>query len=889
MSAPGCPGPGPLTRFLLARRVDPVEAQAFMAEVAELHEHRVEHVGRAEADRWARREYRRLALRLATGSRVTGPPSVSNPDMSSDALSGLGGDVVQGLRGLYRAPLFAVAVVFTVGLGIGGTTLVFTIVHSVLIAPLPYDGAERMVLLRTIHGEQMWSTSMADLHALRETPPDAFEEIASYTNRTSRVASGAETELIRTRWVTPNYFPMLGHDPIAGRHFTEEEGVEGGPPAVLISDSYRERNFGPGETGIGRSLLIDGEPWTIVGVLADEVGPLDEGRDVFPVLKVEIPNRKGPFFFLVIGRLKEGVDPSVGRAQLAAVSERIFPIWENSFPEREAILGFVDLKEVMVGDVSRTLFIVLTAVGFLLLIASANASSLLVARGITRSREVAVRSALGASAGRVLRLLLVEAGLIALVAGGAGLAIAMAGLEIVRRVGVGHLPRVMDIGMGPTSILFFIGVTTASWALFGCIAGVATARNRTAGIAGTSGRATASPRMLLLRRLLVGAQFAITIPLLVSAGLLLQSLDQVRNESFGFDPDGVVSMLVTLPGESFPNVSDRREFWSQLLPQIEAIPGVLAAGIADAQPPLPIDGGNNFVLEDRPPAPGEPQPTAPWITADASFFATLGLRVIDGRLYDGQPTDSVFAAVVDESWAARYYPDRPAVGRRFRSGGCTVDGCPWVEIVGVVQDVKTSGLDDTRRLGTIYFDYANDSYAGMRLHLRTDGDPLAAVPAVKAAIQQFDPGIPVAQVQTPQDVADEALAGRRYTSMLVTLMAAVALLLSLVGVYGVMAYYVRQHARDIGIRIALGGGPGNALGMVVKRGMAIAVIGTVVGLALTPLLTRPLAGLLYNVSASDPVILTTVAVLTLVVALAAIALPGRRASHTDPAITLREE
>lgn len=882
------PQPGPLTRFLLARRVDPVAAKTFLAEAGELYEHRCERWGRGEADRWLRREYRRLAFRLATGSRVTGPPSVGNPDMSRSGISGIGSDVHQGLRGLKRSPLFTAAVVLTVGLGIGGTTLVFAIVQSVLIAPLPYEGAERMVLLRTIQGDNMWSTSMADINALRETPPDAFEEIAAYTNRTSRVAAGAETELLRTKWVTPNYFPMLGYDPVAGRLFSPADGEEGGGGAVLISESYGLRNFAGGEA-VGRSLLVDGEPMTIVGLLSDDLGPIDEGLDIFPVLTIQRPGRKGPFFYPTIARLREGVDPSVARAQLSAVSARIYPEWEGSFPQPDAILGFVELKEILVGDVRRTLFIVLTAVGFLLLIASANASSLLVARGITRAREVAVRTALGASSGRVLRLLLVEAALIALAAAALGLAIVGFGLEMVRRLGVGHLPRVMDIGLDPTSVAFFLAVTTASWALFGCIAGVASARNRTAGIASTASRSTASPHMLLLRRLLVGSQFAITIPLLVSAGLLLQSLERLRNESFGFNPDGIVSMLVTLPGESYPDASDRRQFWNQLLPEIEAIPGVLSAGISSHSPPVPFDGGNNFVLEDQPVAQGEPQPVAPWITADAAFLRTLGLRVLDGRLYDGTPTDSIFSAVVDQSWAERYYPGQSATGRRFRSGGCTTDGCPWTEITGVVQDVKTAGLDDTRRLGTIYFDYTHDSYLSMRLHLRADGDPFAVVPAVRDAIRQSDVGVPVGEVQTPQELADESLAGRRYTSLLVTLMAAAALLLSIVGVYGVMAYYVRQHVRDIGIRIALGGGPANALKRVVARGMMVAVMGTVAGLLVTPMLTRPLTSLLYDVSPGDPVVLASVTVLTLVVALVATTLPGRRASMTDPAITLREE
>ena len=888
MTSPGrdASPPGRVLKWLLRRRLDTEQSERVLDELAELYEHRTATLGPAEADRWLRREHRRLALRLATGPTLQGWRITSRSRGTGwrDSLR----DVRQSVRSLARAPVFSIAIVATVGLGIGGTTLVFAVVDSVLVAPLPYSGADRMVLLRTVEGENMWGTSMADVHALEETPPEAFEEIAAYTYRTSRVARGAEVELRRTKWVTPGYFPLLGYDPVVGRHLDPAEGRPGGGPAVLVTERFRDRSFAADDLVLGQTVVVDGEPMPIVGVMPDRLGPIDRGIDVFPVLTVDVPPRKGPFFFPTIGRIRDGVAPEVARNQLAAVSRRIFPIWQSSFTQPDAVLGFVDLKQMVVGSAETTLLMVLTAVGFLLLIATANAASLLVARGVARAREIAVRTALGASSARVVRLLLAEALVIAVAAAALGFAMAVAGLAAVRRIGVGYLPRVDEIGLGPSSLLFFGGVTLGSWALFGLVAAIATVRGRGEGVATTTERSTATRGVTVLRRALAGAQFAVTIPMLVAAGLLLVSLERVRSEGYGFDPEGLVSMLVTLPGESYPAGSDVIDFWRATMPQIEALPGVLAAGLADARPPMPV-GPNNFVLEDRPTRDGEPQHTAPWITADASFFPTLGLRVVDGRLYDDLPADTMRHAVVDERWAARYYPGESAVGRRFRSGGCTVEGCPWVEVVGVVEDVKTSGLADTRGMGTIYFDFSRDTYAAMRLHVRAEGDPLALVPAIRRVIRSRDGGVPIAEVLTTEDLATQSVAGRRYTSTLVTLIASVALFLSVIGVYGVMAYYVHQHMRELGIRIALGGGPRMALRMVVMRGMTVASVGTLVGILATPALTRPLSSILYGVTPNDPILIAAVATGTLFVALFATWVPGRAAARTDPASTLREE
>ncbi len=885
---PNPPTPGPVARWLLERRVAPVQRAQLLDELSELYEHRLDQMGREHADAWMKREYRRLAILLATGGRIEGPTGmIAHP--AGLRWQGWPQDIRQSFRSLARTPLFTAALIATVGIGIGGTTLVFSIVDSVMIAPLPYPGGDRTVLLRTIQGEDSWSTSMADLHALRETPPDAFEEIAAFTRRTTRVTTGTEVELVNTRWVTPNYFPLLGVDPVAGRHFLPSEEAPGAPSGVLVTAAYSQRTFG-GEGAVGRTLLINGEPLPIVGVLPNELGPIDRGIEVFPLLKVELPPRKGPFFFTTVARLRPGADPALAQEQLRAVSTRIFPLWQDSFTQEGAILGFVDLKEQLVGDVSGTLKVILGAVGFLLLIASANAAGLLLARGVTRQRELAVRTALGASAGRVTRLLLTEAMVVAGTAAVMGLAVASIGTEVVRRYGVGHLPRVDEIGLGPSTWFFLLATTGASWLLFGVVAGVSIARASTRGVANSGAtRSTSSRKLVLLRRALVGFQFAVTVPLLVGATLLVASLNQVQTEGYGFDPEGVVAIPVTLPSESFDSQDEMLAFWSNTLAEIEAMPGVLSAGLADARPPIAVGGQNNFVLEDKPVRPGDPHLSAPWITADPGFFETLGVRLLEGRLYPSTPVDTMRHAVVDEAWVAEFFPEGSPVGRRFRSGGCTIDGCSWSEIVGVVSNVKTSGLDDTRQLGTIYYDFARDTYSSMYLHVRTQGEPLSVVPAVRTIIREQDASIPVGEARAIEELATESIAGRRYTSTLVALLASIALVLSLVGIYGVMAYYVRQHNRDIGIRIALGGGPGGAIRTVVARGMFVAGVGALAGLASIPFLGRWMEGLLYGVSANDPRILAGVTLVTLAIAFAATAVPGRQAALTDPAITLRED
>lgn len=873
------PEPGPAIRWLLDRRLDTDERAVLRSELSELYEHRLRRGGRNAADAWARREYRRWAARLLLGR---GP--VPSPRRST----GIGREAVQTLRSLARAPAFSLTVVLTLGVGVGGATLVYGVVHAVLVAPLPYPAADDLVMLRTIRGDDQWSTSMADLVALYDEPPPAFEAVAAYTYGDATIRRGTTVEIERVKWVTDSYFPMLGIEPTVGRGFTKEEGRSADAAAVLVTSRYWHRHFGGDPSVLGSTLSVDDRPLTIVGVLPDRLGPLDD-QDLYPVLPVVTPERKGPFFYRIVGRLRPDADAGAARAQLRALSERIFPLWQSSFQDAEAHLGFFGLKDILVGDASRALLMVMAGVAFLMLVAVANAASLLVARGLNRRREIAVRAALGAGGSRLFGLVLTEAAVLAGAGGLVGLVLALVGIDLVRGLGAGRLPRAGEIVPGVAVVTFFLLAVSLAWVVLGAVAATSTLHRRTDGLASTAGRATASSGARRLRRALVVVQIAVSIPLLVGAALLGSSLARLQSEDLGFESGSLVSMFVALPTGAYPEPERIRTFWDEMLARIEALPGVEAAGLADARPPSEFASSNNFRLETDASPPDAPQPQSPWITATPGYFAALGVDVLEGRVFDPTLDGDRLPAVVDEAWARRYAPDRSAVGLRFRSGGCVRPDCPWVEVVGVVSGVKTTGLEDPGR-GTIYFDHRADTYPAMYLHVRASAqDPLGVVPAIRDILRERDPTVPVADVGTAASLASESLAGRRYTSLLVALLAGVALVLSVVGIYGAMAYFVQQNARDIGIRIALGGGPAEAMGSVVGQGARIAAWGIGLGTLGAFLLTRYIAGLLYGVEATDPRVFLGVCAGTLAVMLAATAIPGRRAAGLDPAALLREE
>jgi predicted permease len=813
------------------------------------------------------------------------------------AFADLGQDARIALRSLLRARGLTAVIVATVGLGIGATALTFAAVHATLLRPLPYPDSARLVRIYTDAPPNRFRFSVADYRALEEQQT-VFDRVGGYTERPMSWSDGTSAERLRGRVVTWTYFDVLGLRPALGRNFTAEEGRPGAPPSVIVTDGFWRQRLGARPEAVGGPVRLDGTDHALVGVLPADVGPLEQGQEFFVAARWDVPPRKGPFLIITVARLREGVDRRAADAELRAINRRIFPLWRSSYQDERATWATMDLKTHVVGDVEATAALALAAVGLVWLIACANAGSLLVARVTARSRELAVRAALGASRARILRHLLVESALLALAASALGVAIAAAGLRLLVTQGAPYLSRVHEVGFGAALWGAVAALTLASAGLFALVP----ALHRSGGpvedaLRASTRSATASPAARRVRRLLVAGQFAIATPLLVAAALLLASLDRLARVDLGFDGRAVAGGSIALPAGQYADGAQVAAYWEELERRLAAIPGVEGVAFADGRPPAEVGNFNNFDLEDAPTPAGASQPVTPWVAVTPGYFRLLGLPLVEGRLFDAHDgTDpQVNTVIVDRAWAARFFPGRSAVGRRLKGGGCTE--CPWTTVVGVVGEVKYAGLDQPDR-GTVYTPMVSRTIEGpvdpsaarFRFALvRAPDAPAAALGGVRQVVRAIDPSVPLTNAATMDELAARSLQRPRSLSRLVAAFAAVALVLSVVGIYGVMAFYVQQHAREIGIRVALGGRPRDVLRLVVAQGMAVVGSGVVVGLLAAAALARLMASLLFGVGATDPAAYAGVAALLLAVALAACAAPALRALALQPAVVLRAE
>ncbi len=810
------------------------------------------------------------------------------------------GDLLQDLRiclrSLLRAPLMAVTIVATVGLGIGATTVIFSAINAALLRPLPYADPGQLVRIYTDAPPNKFPFSVADYLAL-QAHQTRFEQIAGYTGRAMAWSDGDVAERLRGRVVSWTYFPLLGIRPALGRPFTELDGRPGSVPAVIVSHGFWQQRLGGRPDVIGRPIRLDGSDYTLTGVLPQAVGPLEEGQEFFVAAQWDTPPRKGPFFITVLGRLPHGSQRSGAASEMRAINRRMFPVWQASYQDEKASWGMVDLKAHVVGDVGTTAGLSLASVGLLWLIACANASNLLIARVTSRRLELAVRTALGASRGRVIRHLLAESALLAMGAAAVGVALAWVGIGLLRNLGASYFPRTQEVTLDGSALWVLAAVTAASGLLFGLVPAVHGSGGPVDESLRSWGRSsTGSVAVRRLRRLLVGSQFAIATPLLVVAGLLLASLNELGRVNLGFDTHNLLSGSILLPAAQYPEPGRVAAFWDEVQRRIEALPGVSGVAFADGRPPNDVGNFNNFDLEDSPTPPGQSQPVTPWVSVTPEYFRLLGLSLVQGRAFDerdgGGP--DVEVVVVDRAWAKRFFPNDGAVGKRFREGGCT--RCPWTTVVGVVSEVKYAGLDKPDQ-GTVYWPMAGrgshpieEATSRFRyLLLRTGTDPLTVLPAVRQVIRALDPSLPFSSVATMEELVARSLQRPRSLSMLVGGLAIVALTLSAIGIYGVMAYYVQQHAKDISIRLALGGNAGDVLRLIVGQGMKVVASGVIVGLLTALVLTRLMSSLLFGIGAADAFTFVAVTVLLLAVALIACCVPARGATRVQPAVVLRNE
>ncbi len=865
-------------RWLLRFLVSDADRRAIESELAELYELRRRRDGDRAAARWLR------------GQRLAFPAHLVGERLRRVLADGLGGlphvgrDATYTLRSLTRVPALTLTIVLTIGVGLGATAGMLGVVRTVLLSPLPYEAPDNLYWIYTDNPPFRFRFSVVDYRALEADHP-ALRAIAAYQTIRATVTEGTSPERANVKAVTGSYFPLLGQRAHLGRLFDASDDGRTTSAAVL-THAFWTRRFGGSPDVLGRTLTIDGVSHVVIGVLQREVGPLERDVAAFTVANWPPPTRKGPFFLMVLGRLQAAATPVDAAATLHATNARLFPIWRASYQDERATWGLQDLKSRVVGDVGPPLALVLAAVASVLLVACVNAVNLLIARALARRRELSIRRALGATRGRLVQHLLVESGVLAAGAALIGLAVAAAAVGAVSAHGGPYIPRVDEVRLsGP--VLGWLAALAAGAGLLLFVGALVPALHRSrqdmeGGLRSGGRSATDGPRARRLRQALVSAEFVLATPLLIGAVLLTASLDRLSRVDVGIDTDRILTAEVALSGARYANNDARRAFWDRALDRLSAVPGVDVAALADSRPPNQAGNRNNFDLEDRPTPPGGTQPTCIWVGVSAGFFRAAGLTLERGRALDDRSLRSN-EVVVDRVWASRFFPGEEVLGRRFKEGGCS--SCPWTTVVGVVDRVKWSGLEAMDD-GTVYAPVVD--FPTAFLIVRAAGNPAPLAPLVRHAVAELDPALSLSAVATGDELVSASLAAPRDLSVVVGLFGLAALALSVLGVYGVMAYYVEQRARDMGIRLALGGAPSAIRRMVMVQGLGLAGLGATLGTSLAVVAAQWMTSRLFGISATDLRVLVAVPVALVGLAALACLVPARRAARVDPSAILRE-
>ena len=870
---------------LLDRRLGPEDRRAALGDLEELYQRRRARDGVWRARVWRAGQLARYPFYLIRAGRDSHHPD-DDPRSRESLIRHLFRDLRYGARSLSRSPMLAMIVVLTVGLGIGATATLAGMTEVMLLRSLPYPDANRLVRVFTDSPPNRFPFSVADYRTL-EREQTVFEQIAGYQNLSLTYTSGTSAERVRGKAVTSGYLPMLGLSPAHGRVFDRSDASADRAPVAVVSHDFWTRALGADPAFVGRSITLDGAGHLVVGVLAPGHGPFERGVDVFTLERWATPERKGPFFIAVIGRLGPTVGHAAADAELHAINRRMFPIWRSSYQDERATWSTFDLRTWVVGDVRTPLLLVMAAVTVLFGIACINAANLLVVRAVQRRREAAVRAALGASRARLVMLVLAENLLLAGAAGLVGTLLGIGGLRLAARAGADYITRTAEFGLSGALIAFLAGLVAISTFVFTAIPLLSVLGVRVdAALRGGGRWASEGAGVRRVRRILVAAEFAAAIPLLIAAALLVGSLSRLLRVDPGFETDGLVTAAVTLPPGTYPSPSDVRAGFDRLHQRLLTIPGVVVATSADSRPPVDVWNINNFDLEDRPTPPGGDQPVTPWISVLPDYFRVMGIRLDRGRLLEARDfiQDAPPVVVVDRAWAQRLFPREEVLGRRFKEGGCT--SCAWTTVVGLVNTVLYQGLDVPAH-GAVYSPIG-DATRSRFLIVKSTGDAAGVAPAMMRAVKDVDPTLPVTDMATGEGLLTTALEVPRYLSVVVVTFSVVALLVSVVGIFGVMSQVVEQQARDIGIRIALGGAAGTVKRMILGNGLRVVLAGTAIGLAAAFGVTRFMRTVLFEIGPTDRWTFAVVAAGVILVAAIAMWIPARRAARIDPAVVLRD-
>ena len=788
-------------------------------------------------------------------------------------------EILYAIRRLLSNPGFTIAATLTLAIAIGATASVFGLVDGVLLKAFPYRDVGRVLAVWESSPERQFpqfpvaAANYLDWRAQNHV----FSALAATRDRDFTVTGGREPERVVGLAVTPSYFLAVGVTPMLGRGLSTDSG---GGAEVVVGYGYWQRRFGGATSAVGQALILDDSSYSVVGVMPPG---LPGGVELWTRLNFTGPQaaNRDSHYFGVVGRLSPGVTLEGGREELKTIGDRL----AATYPQTNAGWTVVaaPLVDQLVGNVRPALLTLLAAAACVLLIGAANLANLFLVRYLARQRDLAVRSALGATRGRLTRELLLEAAVLGLASCTLGVVAAMAGVRVLRTLAPATLPRVGEIGIDARVVAFCALASIAAVLIFGALPAWHVNRSQPADILKEGGR-TGSARGRGLRDTLVVLQVAVALVLLTGAGLLVASFDRFQRMDPGFRPDGVLTAKVILPAERYPTPERQAAFVSEVIRRLEAQPGVDAAGAADALPATGTNDNSFAIIGDPTPDPIH-VPLAYAIGATSEYFRTMGIRLLRGRGLD--PTDDNRApkvAVIDELLARRYFTGRDPIGQRFVFRA-TPTGPDTIEIVGVVATVKQGGLA-AEDLPEIYVPMAQYREPLAALAVHTRGDPVALTGSLRRVIAGVDATVPVFDVRTMNSWMAESIDTTRFSRFLASLFAVIALTLGAVGIYSVLAYTVSQRQRDIGIRLALGAGRARVVGDVLRHAVALTGVGIALGSGAAWILTRALSGLFLGVSPHDPWIFAAAALGFAVVALVAASVPAFRTTRINPVVSL---
>jgi predicted permease len=806
-------------------------------------------------------------------------------------------DIKYGLRLILKNPVFSLVVVIALALGIGANTAIFSVLNAVLLKPLPYADSEHLVMMWQrftgigVPKDQNWTSApeFSDVRRLQSS----FSDIAAIQGTSFSILVGDTPERILGQFVSPSFFKLLGVEAFLGRTFSPEEEQQGKEAVVVISHGLWQRRFASDPTLIERTLNMNGRPYQVIGIappgFRDPVQPDAEMWAALSFTDQQLTQR-GSHGLLVIARIKPGLTLDQTRSDMARVSERII---EGAPEYPYAKFGYRvlinPLLEEHVGDIRPALMMLMGSVVLVLLIACTNVANLLLVRASAREREVGIRTALGAGRGRLIRQMLTESVVLAMVGAAVGVALARVGVSLLAAMAAQTFPRLADTRIDLMALAFTIVVALATGILFGLFPAFQIARATThdvlkeGSLASTAGRGR-----LRLRRVLVAAEVALSLLLLVGAGLLIKSFMRLQAVDAGFDPSGVLTMRVVVPGARYSQPDQVRNFYQEVLRRVSALPGVTKVG-ANNGIPLSGSGGSGTTTIDNPAFPDDRgTPEADQRIVTPGYFEAMGMTMISGRPFDerdsstGQPV-----AIIDETMARTFWPTEDPIGKRLKRGG-RQSPQPWLTIVGVVRHVRYRTLEEPSRV-QLYMPHAQVPTTGMSLAIKTSLETRTIANSVQREVTAVDREQPVWAIRTMNELMATSVMRRQLIMSLLTLFAGIALALAAVGIYGVISYWVTQRSHEIGIRVAIGASRLDVLKMVLGQSMSVVLIGVAIGLAGAAVLTRVMGTLLYNVSTTDAATFAGYSAALILVGLLASYLPARRATRIDPVTMLRQQ